>query len=172
MKKIILGLMVLSLVFGCIGCGFETESAEDSIRFYYPRTANNYEYGSEDGVITYEERDPAGHRNNLRYLLTLYLLGPVEEGLVSPFPEGCQIVHLSRNESEVSMTINSNFVTLKGMDLTLACVCLAQTCFTLTDVPMVRIMAESFDGQIAIDEVIMQNQLISGDEPVPTETIK
>lgn len=170
MKKIIAAALLCCLLLSQIGCTGTHNFTEDPILFYYPRIVTQYEYGSTDGVIGWEERDPAGHRNNLRYLLTLYLVGPVDDHLTSPFPDGCQLIDLNRSETEVAVTLNANFGALKDMDLTLACASLAQTCFSLTDVPVVRILCESSDGQISIDETITRQQLVMEDAPLPAES--
>lgn len=170
MNKKIASLLLCCLLLSQLGCHAQSDPAEDPILFYYPRSISHYEFGSTDGVISWEERDPAGHRNNLRYLLTLYLLGPVDEHLTSPFPEGCQIIDLNRSETHVTITLNANFATLKEMDLTLACVSLAQTCFSLTEVQTVRILCETSDGQTAIDETITRQQLLTEDISLPAES--
>lgn len=172
MKKMITAFLAFCLLLSLFGCGAESNPDEEAILFYYPRVTGEYEYGASDGVISFEERDPAGHRNNLRYLLTLYLLGPVDESLVSPFPDGCQILDLKREEMEVTITFNSSLLTLKDMDLTLACVSLARTCFGLTDAQILRIISESTDGQTTIDETITRQQLLMEDTPLPTESTK
>jgi len=172
MKKLFTAFLAFFLLLSLFGCGAESNPDEDAILFYYPRVSGEYEYGASDGVISFEERDPAGHRNNLRYLLTLYLLGPVDESLVSPFPDGCQILDLKREETEVTITFNSSLLTLKDMDLTLACVSLAHTCFGLTDAQTIRIISESIDGQTIIDETITRQHLLMEDTPLPTESTK
>jgi len=161
MKRIccllICGLILISLS-GCPAPG-----ADDavSVSFYYLRTPADYVYGSEDGVITGENREISGHEGDLRYLLTLYLQGPLDENLQAPFPDGCRILELQSDGTEFALLLNSNFSTLKDMDLTLACVCIAKTCFSLTDAQSIRIMAESFTDQIAVDQTIHMNSLIN-----------
>ena len=166
MKKFIcLLLAALLCVTGCDSSQDETPG----VLFYYLRKSEDFVYGSADGVVTGEERDPSGYRNNLKYLITLYLQGPVDEKLQSPFPAGCKLVVLSQEEEELTLLLNSNFCTLKDMDLTLACVCLAKTCFSLTDAQRVRIMAESFSGEVAIDQTIHIDSLLLEDTPQSTE---
>ena len=70
---------------------------------------------------------------------------------------------------QISLLLNSNLTTLKGIDMTLACVCLAQTCFSMTNVQSVRIMAESFDGRIGVDQTIHINSLLLEDLPQSSE---
>ena len=170
MKKLLCIALTLSLLLSLAACG--ARGKEESARFYYLREPDNYLYGSADGVVTFEERDAAGHSGDMKYLLTLYLQGPLTEGLESPFPNGCKLVDLVRGGADVTVTLDSNFATLKGMDLTLACVCLARTCFSLVNAQSVRILAQSPRGDILIDETITIDSLILEDSIVPTETGK
>ena len=166
MKKIICILIVFLLCFS--GCHLGRES-QQNVQFYYLRNADNFVYGSSDGVVTYEERDATGYEQDIRYLLTLYLQGPVDETLESPFPAGCKLKDIALEADQISLLLNSNLTTLKGIDMTLACVCLAQTCFSMTNVQSVRIMAESFDGRIGVDQTIHINSLLLEDLPQSSE---
>lgn len=166
MKKII--CLLLAVLLCITGCDFKQEDPP-GVLFYYLRDPDNFVYGAADGVVTSEERDPAGYRNNLKYLISLYLQGPVDENLQSPFPAGCKLVVIGQANDELTILLNSNFCTLKDMDLTLACVCLAKTCFSLTDVQRVRIMAESFSGQVSVDQTIHIDSLLLEDTPQSTE---
>ncbi len=55
---------------------------KNPVTFYYPR--REYQYGAEDGVISSEQREASGHADDLHYLLSLYLIGPSSDELVSP----------------------------------------------------------------------------------------
>lgn len=168
MKKVLLSILVLALLVPLFGCS--PGGTEEPVQFYYLRNSDAFLYGSADGVVTFEERESSGHVGDVKYLLTLYLQGPLDETLESPFPDGCRLVELSRSGSEMTVTLNSYFVTLKGMDLTLACVCLARTCLSLVNVQTVHIQAESFDGQLVVHETINIDSLLLEDSTVPTET--
>ncbi len=166
MKKVIVLLLALLQLAALVGCSLGGTDFEP-VHFYYLRDADAYLYGAEDGVVTYEERDPTGHEGDFRYLLMLYLQGPLDDALESPFPAGCALVELSQTASEMHVTLNSDFATLRGMDRTLACVCLARTCFSLANVRTVHILARSSEEKdnvyetITIDSLLLEDNAIS-----------
>ena len=86
MKRFFCLLLCLCLFLpGCSG-----ELMKNPVTFYYPR--REYRYGAEDGVISSEQREASGHANDLRYLLSLYLIGPSSDELVSPLPWGTRLL--------------------------------------------------------------------------------
>ena len=169
MKKIISLLLCLSTGLLC-ACGIQ--KGDDSVQtpFYYLRDPDAYVYGSPEGVISFEHRDITGHKDELNYLLMLYLKGPLDEALESPFPEGCSILQTNERNGRLSVMLNSSFTTLKGMELTLACVCMARTCFSLTDAQSIRITAKAADGTIPIDETITINSLLLEETKLPAQS--
>ena len=171
MKKM-LCLLLSAVMLLLPACGIGGQNNAVMIPFYYLRDPDTFLYGSPDGVISFENRDISGHEAELNYLLMLYLKGPLDEGLESPFPDGSRLLQLIEKNGKLSITLNSSFATLKGMDLTLACVCLAKTCFSLTDAESIRIMGKAADGTISIDETITINSLLLEDTALPTENGK
>ncbi len=170
MKKTVCLALCAILVILSAACGTNGRQEDPEAAFYYLRDPDTYLYGSPAGVVSSEIRDTAGHEGDLDYLLMLYLQGPLDEDLESPFPAGCRLLELTQKEENLTLVLNSNIITLKGMDLTLACVCLARTCFSVTDARTVRIMAKAFDGTIAVDETITIDSLLLEDTALPTES--
>jgi len=136
MKKILALLLVIVMALSLTAC-----ADSSAVTYYYVRNEDEYLYGEADGVMVGESREAAGHVDDLRYLLILYLHGPVSENLKSPFPMGTKLVDLTREEDALTVQLTSMFTVLEDTDLTLACACLAQTCFALTDVQTVTIHA-------------------------------
>ena len=161
MKRIGCLLLCCLILFSISGCPASENENTNPVFFYYLRNPSDYIYGSEDGVIFGESREISGHEGDLKYLLTLYLQGPLDEKLHPPFPDGCRILELQRDDTQLTLLLNANFSTLKDMDLTLACICISKTCFSLTDAQSIRIMAESFTDQIAVDQTIHINSLLN-----------
>lgn len=172
MKKFLSLLLIGSLLIFPSGCGTSRTDSDQTVSFYYLRSSDSYIYGATDGVVSYENRDTAGHNADLNYLLMLYLQGPLAEDLISPFPQGCKLLQLDRNDGKLTVLLNSNMATLRGMDLTLACVCFAKTCFSLTDADSIRIMVKTFDGKISIDQTITIDSLLLEDTLVPDQSDK
>lgn len=155
MRKLLCLLLILALILPLAACQVE---GDPKVTFYYVRQRDDFAYGIADGVITSENRDNAGHMSDIRYVLTLYLQGPTTEGLRSPFPAGCSLVSIKSEQNVLDVTLSGPLGALDGMDKTLACVCLAKTCFALTHSETVRIYHRSEDG------TLMHLQSISADD--------
>jgi hypothetical protein len=169
MKKVVSLILAFLTVLSLSGCGTKTSQGEDTVSFYYLREADSYIYGAPDGVVTGEVRAESSASSGTGYLLSLYLMGPLDENLRSPFPAGCEITNIVRNGKEVTVVLNANFTTLKGIHLSLACVCLARTCMSVTGAEVVQIHAETFDGKILPVETVSVNSLLLEEPSNPTE---
>ena len=169
MKKIIPVTLLMLMIAGLWGCGLLGGSGEDSVTFYYQRPAAEFSYGQEDGVIAAEKREISGRRDNLQYLLTLYLRGPQDPALVSPFPSGTALAELQTEDSTLVITLNSTFAQLKDIDLTIACTCLAKTCFEISDTQQVRIEAGQDDSAVSVT-IGRDNYLLTDRVPETTPT--
>lgn len=158
MRRILILCILGCLVLNLAGCSFGSQLKEP-VPFYYTRDGENYVYGEADGVITSEEREASGHTADLEYLLSLYLSGPLDEDLVSPFPEGTQLESIDRDSSGLIILLNDSFSQLSGMELTVACACISATCFALVDVQQVRIISPQTQYDSAVEMVITRDTL-------------
>lgn len=129
MKKLFAVLLSLCLLFSLWGCSFLSDSIQNPVKFYYQRT--EYLYGQEDAVIAAEERDGTGHIRDMAYLLRLYLMGPHDEELISPFPRGLLITDIRQGTGAVILTLTDSLSELSPSGQTLACACLALTCMDM-----------------------------------------
>ena len=161
MRKIIALMLAVFLLFSLTGCLETTDTAT----FYYARHEDSYLYGLDNGVISGEERDVTGHRGDLKYLLTLYLHGPTMEYLHSPFPSGLMLRSVERVDDTLHVELSASLTMLTGTDLTLACACLAQTCFSLTDAEAVTISSEGL-GFVSMT-LTRDSLLLADDTPIP-----
>ncbi len=169
MKKQIASLLVLTMVAGLFGCSFRS-AVREPVEFYYLR--DSFLYGASDGVITSEARERSGHGDDLAYLLSLYLRGPLDEELKSPFPADCRLVDLRLDNKTLRLTLDASFIQLEGIDLTLACACLSKTCFGLTDVQTVKVEAAVPDENSAFNITFTRDSLLledTGMETLPSE---
>ena len=163
MRKIIaLALAVLLMVSltGCIDTG-------DTATFYYTRFEDSYLYGMDNAVIAGDYRDVTGHSGDLKYLLTLYFYGPTTEYLCSPFPSGMVLRSVERQGDTVHVALSASLTMLTGTDLTLACACLARTCFSLTDAQSVTISSEGL-GFVSMT-LTRDSLLLVDDTPIPND---
>ena len=143
MKRFVSALLLIALLFSLSACGKQEEVAE----FYYPRS--EFIPASEYGVIAPETRTITGSRG-LNYNLRLYLDGPASDQYITPFPEGVYLLSTKVAKDQLIVFLSPEFAQLEDMDLTLACACLAQTCFKLTGASQVTIKSENSEKRISI----------------------
>ena len=167
MKRRLCILLIGVLMLALTAC--TRESMDSQVPFYYIQA--EFDYGMPDGVIASEFHDLSGHQNDLRYLLALYLQGPSDPELRLPFPSGTILVDLTQERREVTITLSSTAAMLEGTDLTIACACLAETCFAISDVQQVHIQSlASASGQI-VDAIFTRDSLLlPGYEILPEDT--
>lgn len=128
-KRFIAILLTFCLLLSLTGCSFLSGEIQNPVKFYYQRA--EYLYGEEDAVIAAEERDGTGHIRDMAYLLRLYLMGPHDEELVSPFPRGLLITDIRQGNGAVILTLTDSLSALPEHRQTLACACLALTCMDM-----------------------------------------
>jgi hypothetical protein len=138
MKKILrIALVILCLISLC-GCQRSKQPVDDQIVFYYPRL--NLNYGQEDAVISSELRDIENRANDISYVIRLYLNGPVSDELYSPFYSDTTLFGAERVDNTLYITLGGKEINQKSqLQFTIACACLAKTCFSLTDVSEIHI---------------------------------
>ena len=163
MRKIIALLLIAVLLLGLVGC----VQTADTAAFYYTRYEDSYLYGQENAVIAAEYRDITGHAGDLKYLLTLYFHGPTMEALHSPVPSGMGLRSVKQVGDTLFIELSSSLTMLGGTDLTLACACLAQTCFGLSNAQAVSITAEGL-GIVSMT-LTRDSLLLVDDTPIPEQ---
>lgn len=167
MKKLTVCFLILILSLSLAGC--ESDLNEPA-NFYYPRKSDTIHFGTSDGLITMEPREVAGHSGDLRYILSLYLLGPLDSDLDSPFPDGTTLEDIDVAAGILTITLSDSFSQLSGMDLTIACACLSSTCFELIDVAQVTILSPKTELHSQVEITLDRNSLTLLDTlPLTTE---
>lgn len=127
MKRMYLAVLALAILLCLTACAEE----ENPVVFYYPKTEVSYH--TDTGVIEPEIRDTLSREDSLGYLLSFYLDGPIDTTLRLPVPEGTQVLRLLPYDEGVLLVMSKEFSQLEGMDLTIACASISQTCFNLTE---------------------------------------
>ena len=150
-------LTLLSLMASFGACTF---SQADTVSFYYPRA--DFVYDEPDGVIASEERDAAGHTADMQYLLSLYLMGPLKQELVSAFPKSTRLLSGSINDSRMLIELSDTSESLTDAEFSLGCACLALTCIKASGAE--EIVITSGSRTLAIRE----DTLLLYEEPFPT----
>lgn len=130
--------LVCCLLLGCSSFG---TGIKEPVTFYYPRSLATY--GHEDSIIASELRESSGHTNDPDYLISLYLHGPMDDNLVSPFPQGTSLISLQQEDHILYLTLSDSFANQSSLDISIACACLSKTCFELCNVEQVEIRTAS-----------------------------
>lgn len=152
-------VLFLLCVLTLTGCGI----SQGGSRFYYPRT--EYLFNDPEPVIAWESRDTAGHAQDLRYLLSQYLMGPLEQKLQSPLPRGTRMTALEITETGVTVTVSEEAESLSDAKFSLAAACLGLTVMDClkSDRPLTLICGDrSF--------TVTQESLLLYEAPFPEET--
>lgn len=140
MKKLLISILLFCLVLPCIACSRQ-ERIERPVAYYYCRAELSYDGAG--SVITSEQRESAGHEEDLSYLINQYLLGPNSVELLQTFPLGTKLVSMGMKDTEAELILSDAFAKLSGMDLTIACACITMTVTELTGAETVHIRTES-----------------------------
>ena len=150
MKRLIC-LLLVSMFMLLSACHYsESGDILEPVAFYYPRTSEQFVYGAPDGVLAAEMREASSHVNDLEYLIAMYLRGPQDEGLRSPFPAGCTLEEVRTGGNILCIVLSSEFTTLENTELTLACCALAKTCLPLSNTQRIRIDSASDEKTFTI----------------------
>ena len=134
MRRTLCILLCFLLLLTAAGC---RNSSTGTLSFYYCR--NDFTYGSESGVIAAEKRDASGHENELSYLLSLYLVGPLDEALYSPFPSQTRLISAEVIDKTAVITLSELPESMTEPEITLAFGCLTLTCQDITGAEQVTI---------------------------------
>lgn len=162
MKRYLCLILTLSVILGMGGCAFGRQM-DHPVKFYYLS-----QYPADEvpeSVMEPELREAGSHYRDLEYLLRLYLAGPESRTVTTPFPQGLALVSLNISDSAAEVILTDHLGDLTPLALNLACACLAQTIFGLTDVQRVSVSAQTISllGSQAV--VVDRNDLILTDNP-------
>lgn len=153
MKRIIAILLLLCLCLTAIGCSPEKDPIKSPVTFYYRRA--EFDHGSEQSVILGETRESEGIRGNIPRLLEEYLKGPVSEELAATFPDDAKLIDYRTKDSSAFVTVSDELAQLSGIELTVACACLAKTVIELTGIKSVHIQAQT--AMLGNEQVIIMD---------------
>ena len=167
MKRQTIFVLILVLLLFIAGCTPNAAPPKNPVTFYYP--AQDTVYDGKTPVIHPEIRDGASYEEDIAGLLALYLKGPSSETHRSPFPRGVTLTRFYTTSNTASMELSSEFAQLSGIDLTLACACIANTLFDLTGMDRIQIFVtdSQLDGQTSI--TLNRDDFYFTDAPLATE---
>lgn len=163
MKRICALALVLCLLLSLSACFATEDQPKAPVCFYYLRSEPTY--WESDSVIASEEREAYGHTGDLNYLLLLYLRGPASVELSSPFPSGTRLAEWQQAGDTLTIILDGFPLTEQSsLQTTIACACLAKTCFSLADITSVRV--NTVEGRAAgeADIIVDADALLLWDE--------
>ena len=133
MKRIFCMMLALCLLLS--GCGSLGERIREPVTFHYLCTEYQEKLCC---VIVSEEREASGHAGDLSYLLALYQIGPSNDALCSPLPDGTRI-RSSTLDGQILLELSDEAQSLSDLDFSLACACLTLTCLDIADCESVTV---------------------------------
>lgn len=156
MKKMLCTALVIVLLVSLLpGCG---QKIKEPVTFYYLIT--NYQENMVSPIAG-EEREVAGYRDNLKYLLTFYLMGPISQELSSPLPRGTQLCSIGQDGANLTIEISDTASALNDSRFSLACACLSMTCMGLISAERVTIVSGSRSLTFGSDNLLLSDTIIS-----------
>ena len=148
MKRILAVLLLLCLLPGCT-----YSDRQDLLHFYYPTASVSF--GGSQGVLGSEDRDLGSHREDLKYLVTMYLSGPADKSLRNGFPANVKLVSCEIRRQQVRILLSGDLDSLSHLERALVCAGLAKTVLEASGMSAVRIATEegalSGDGALIFD---------------------
>ena len=152
MKRILWAMSFVFLLMALSAC----QAADpDGVTFYYCRDPQQYQYFQDDGVICAESRDIMGHRSDLQYMAGLYLAGPMEEGLISPFNKNTRLLSIRQVDTSILVELSEHAGTLTDSEFSLSCACFAMTCMDFIQCEDVTITCGDRSITMTQDNIIL-----------------
>lgn len=135
MKRIVTLVLLVLLLCGCA----QSQTSNINTASFYYRSASEW-YAQDTGILAVEVVTISG-TESLESLLAQYLNGPLSENLISPFPADTKLLTFSLENSTATITLDDSFLSLIGIERTLACACLAKTIFSISGCQAVTILS-------------------------------
>ena len=139
MKRFIALLFLLLTVLSFVGCRQSANTV--TVNFYY--FTDEPEYHTQSSVIQAEKRKVGANLSDLEGILRLYMDGPISGKLDSPFPLGTVLKTVQPGKDVVEIVLSDEISKLSGIELMIACACLAKTVLEISRSEIVRIRAEN-----------------------------
>ena len=174
MKRTLTFFLCLVMLATLCACTAQQQEFREPVSLYYLliQPADHIHHGSEDSIISPEQREGYQIRDQISVLLETYLKGPATEFYESPFPVGTGLVSAELQGSTLTVTLTDAIAGMTGIELSLACACLSRTCIELWDLESVTIRAETMflDGKAEIT-MTGENFLLTDDTISYLDTI-
>ena len=161
-KKFFIILSCVLAVVLLISLSVPYEENKNTVNFYYVR--QDFGYGAPEGVIGPEAREVGEHQNDLNYLLALYLEGPMDKTLLSPFPEkAAQIFTVKSVGNALHIELSDLSATMTDGEFSLACACLTKTCLEVTKAQAVQVTSGQRSLRMTAANIVFYDESTSVD---------
>lgn len=160
MKRFFCYLLVTAFLFS--GCQISGDRIKEPVSFYYVRSDYQTDLST---VFVSEVREASGHKDDLSYLMALYLMGPVSESLQSPIPTGTRIYVETNNKYTVKLQLSEPVIPISDADFSIICACLSMTCLELTQTQTVTIVCGNRNASMTWDTL----ELFDNSQPIAAE---
>ena len=161
MKRLLPILFALVTLLSLAACSDQAKYSTNA-NFYY--CVNEFDYALDASVIKCEERTVNYPSNEYKSIIQEYLHGPRTHNLKSPFPQDLSVTELVVEDDTTYITFSTDLSYLTGTNLSLACICIAKTCFDLTQTQNVDISAEHATLDNAPSVFISRNSILLNDD--------
>ena len=138
MRKLISYILLVAILF-LAGCATSTSTV--TANFYY--CSADPQYHTQTSVIQAEQRKLDSDFSDLEGILQQYIAGPDSGKLISPFPAGTAIKAVQPGKDVTVVVLTDHLGTLSGVELMIACACLATTILEISQSEAVHIRAEN-----------------------------
>jgi spore germination protein GerM len=163
MKKICCVILCLSFLFTLVGCGKLRTSSPEEVSFYYRRT--EFQYNTDENIIVPESRTVSAHYEDFNYVLSLYLMGPLDDSLMSPFHDGTRLFSVTNDDSSVSIILSSQDNHLTDSSFALACACISLTCMDLSGAEAVTVTSGRRSITMTKDSLMLTDSVLQQELP-------
>lgn len=158
MKQLLCLILCLLLLCGCQS----HNDKDNTVAFYYCQA--NHTTILEESIVLPEYREISASPLDLRNVLSLYLIGPLDEDLVSPF-RGMKLVSVTTQDSHLFLELSCNDRSLTDIGFSLACACLTMTCLELAEVSQVSITCGERTATMNGDNLFLMDNITQQTSP-------
>ena len=145
MRRFIPLLLCLALLFSLCACSRQNTIRINPITFYYKNAELRFNDGAD--VFYGLDVDLENPEIPISEIVDLYLEGPDEPFLESPFPPNAHLVDFTWEKDLLTLVLSNEFGSLKGLDRSFAMACLT---LTLTQVNGVdAVLVQTVDGSFS-----------------------
>ncbi len=161
MRRVLCILLCIAMVFGLSACRQQPSERINPITFYY-RNAQ-MQYGSDASALYGLDVDLENLEIPISEIVSLYLEGPDEPFLESPFPPGIHLVSYDWHDNLLTLVLSDSFNSLIGLDRSYAMACLTLTLTQVNGIDGILVHTEDGAFSYLNDRILTREDFILHD---------